>query len=68
MNQVLVHYIIKESIFNSSRENYGQYRLDINVNKNYILGDYIIYKTNKLKYSARVYYNYYIYLGTIYEF
>lgn len=63
MNEVLVHHIIKESIFNSSRENCGQYRLDINVNKNYILGDYIIYRNRKIKFSARVYYHYYIYLG-----
>ena len=67
MNEVLVYHIIKESILNSSRENCEQYRLDINVNRNYILGDYIIYKTNKLKYSARVYYHYYMYLSVLDE-
>lgn len=63
MNESLVRHIIKESVFNYSRTNYGQYRLDINVNKNYILGDYIIYRNRRIKFSARVYYHYYIYLG-----
>lgn len=63
MNEPLFKYIIKKSVFNCSRTNYGQYRLDINVKKNYILGDYIIYRNRKIKFSARVYYNYYIYLG-----
>ena len=63
MNESLIKYIIKEIVFNYSRTNCGQYRLDINVNKNYILGDYIIYKNRRIKFSARVYYHYYIYLG-----
>ena len=63
MNGTLVNHIIKESVFNCSRTNYGQYRLDINVNKNYILGDYIIYRNRRIKLSARIYYHYYIYLG-----
>ena len=63
MNETLIKYIIKESVFNCSRTNYGQYRLDINVNKSYILGDYIIYRNRRIKFSARVYYHYYIYLG-----
>jgi len=63
MNEPLVKYIIKKSVFNCNRTNYGQYRLDINVNKNYILGDYIIYRNRRIKFSARVYYHYYIYLG-----
>lgn len=63
MNESLVKYIIKETVFNYSRTNYGRYRLDINVKKNYILGDYIIYRNRRIKFSARVYYHYYIYLG-----
>lgn len=63
MNELLVQHVIKESIFDYRRKNRGQYRLDINVNKNYILGNYIIYKNKKIKFSARVYYHYYIYLG-----
>lgn len=63
MNKPLVKYIIKKSVFNCNRTNYGQYRLDINVKKNYILGDYIIYRNRRIKFSARVYYHYYIYLG-----
>ena len=63
MNEPLVKYIIKKSVSNRSRTNCGQYRLDINVNKNYILGDYIIYRNRRIKFSARVYYHYYIYIG-----
>lgn len=63
MNEPLVKYIIKKSVSNYNRINYGQYRLDINVNKNYILGDYIIYRNRRIKFSARVYYHYYIYVG-----
>lgn len=53
MNESLVKYIIKETVFNYSRTNYGQYRLDINVDKNYILGDYIIYRNRRIKFSFR---------------
>lgn len=63
MNEPLVKYIIKKSVFNCNRTNYRQYRLDINVNKNYILSDYIIYRNRRIKFSARVYYYYYIYIG-----
>ena len=63
MNESLIKHIIKETVFNYSRTNYGQYRLDINVKKNYILGNYIIYRNRRIKFSARVYYHYYIYLG-----
>lgn len=65
MNELLVQHVIKKSIFDYSRKNRGQYRLDINVNKNYILGNYMIYKNRKIKFSARVYYHYYIYLGCL---
>lgn len=65
MNELLVQHVIKESIFDYRRKNRGQYRLDINVNKNYILGNYIIYKNRKIKFSARVYYHYYIFLSYV---
>lgn len=63
MNEKLVRHTIKETVFTYSRTNYRQYRLDINVKKNYILSDYIIYRNRRIKFSARVYYHYYIYLG-----
>ena len=65
MNELLVQHVIKEFMFDYRRKNRGQYRLDINVNKNYILGNYIIYKNRKIKFSARVYYHYYIYLAIL---
>lgn len=65
MNELLVQHVIKKSILDYGRKNRGQYRLDINVNKNYILDNYIIYRNRKIKFSARVYYYYYIYLGCL---